>query len=95
MWSKIFIFEGRILMIKNKFEKERNSINELDTNKVRSDIYDVEMASMYDLPEMTSDITDVTLEEKKKLNNKSVANKGAVSILNDNMASMYDMLKNK
>ena len=42
------------------------------------------MASMYDIP-------NVTLEEI----NKSVVNKGPVRILNDNMSSMYNMLKNR
>jgi hypothetical protein len=68
-------------MIKNKLGKIKRLINEY---KGSSGVSDTEMDSMYD-------ITDVTLEEKNKL----VANKGTVRILNDNMASMYNMLKNK
>jgi len=68
-------------MIKNKSGKTNKSINEY---KGSSYIADTEMASMYDIP-------NVTLEEI----NKSVVNKGPVRILNDNMSSMYNMLKNR
>ena len=75
-------------MIKNRFGKAKKSIN---AYKSGSGISDTEMASMYDLPEKTSDIADVNLEEKNKL----FTNKSTVRILNDDMASMYDMLRNK
>ncbi|MBU3181611.1 hypothetical protein [Clostridium psychrophilum] len=49
------------------------------------------MANMYEIPNMTSDITKVALEEKDKLSSDN----GTVRILNDNITSMYNMLKNK
>lgn len=75
-------------MIKNKLKKAKISINEYKGN---SGVSDTEMANMYEIPNMTSDITNVALEEKDKLSSDN----GTVRILNDNMASMYDMLKNK
>ena len=75
-------------MIKNKLEKSKISINEYKGN---SGVSDTELANMYDIPNLTSDITKVTLEEKNKL----FSNNGTVRILNDNMTSMYNMLKNK
>lgn len=72
-------------MIKNRVGKTENSFNEY---KGSSGASDTEMSSMYDIP---SDLSDITLEKK----DKSVANKDTVRILNDNMSSMYNMLKNK
>jgi len=74
-------------MIKNKLEKTKNSIYEY---KRSNGISDTEMASMYDIHDTPSDIIDDTLADK----NRSAA-KGTVRILNDNMTSMYNMLKNK
>ena len=69
-------------MNKDKSEKTKNSIkNYKDINGVS----DTEMASMYDLP------SDISLEE----NDKSVASKSTIRILNDKMSSMYNLLKNK
>jgi len=69
-------------MIKDKFGNTKNSINGYkDSNGVS----DTEMASMYDLP------SDISLEEK----DESVTNKSTVKILNDKMANMYNLLKNK
>ena len=75
-------------MIKNKLKKAKISINEYKGN---SAVSDSEMANMYEIPNMTSDITKVALEEKDKLSSDN----GTVRILNDNMTSMYNMLKNK
>lgn len=69
-------------MIKDKLGKTKNQINDYKSN---NGVSDTEMASMYDIP------NDISLEEK----DKSVANKGTVRILNDKMASMYNLLKNK
>ena len=82
-------------MNKNKLGKAKNSVNELDANKGSSGVADTQMAIMYNLSNMTSDINDVVLEEKKKLDNKSIANKDTVSVPNSDMARMYNMLKNK
>jgi hypothetical protein len=54
-------------MNKTKLGKSKYSINQLDANKTSSGVSDTEMAIMYNLSNMTSDITDVALEEKKKL----------------------------
>ena len=74
-------------MINNKLGKTKESINEYNGS---SGVSDTEMASIYDIPNITSDISD----EKEDVNNKLIENKGTVRILNDNMASMYNMLKN-
>lgn len=55
-------------MNKNKLGKAKNSINRLDANKSNSGVLDTEMAIMYNLSNMTDDIADVTLEEKKTKN---------------------------
>ena len=65
-------------MNKNKLGKTKNSINELDANKGSSGVSNTEMAIMYNISNVTSDIADVDLEEKIKSNNNSVANKGTV-----------------
>ncbi|GCD12833.1 hypothetical protein [Clostridium tagluense] len=52
-------------MDKNKLGKSKNSINELDANKSNSGVSNTEMAIMYKLSNMTSDIRDLTLEEKE------------------------------
>ena len=69
--------------------------NELDSDKGSSGVSNIEMAVMYNMYNMLSDINDVDLEEKRKLNNVSAINKDTVRALNVDMASMYDMLKNK
>jgi hypothetical protein len=69
-------------MIKEKLEKTKKLI---DKYKATNGVSNTEMASMYDIPK------DISLEEK----DKSIVNKGAVRILNDNMDSMYNLLKNK
>ncbi|MGH4121525.1 MAG: hypothetical protein ACREV6_01090 [Clostridium sp.] len=56
-------------MDKNKLGKSKNSINQLDANKSNSGVSNTEMAIMYQLSNMTSDISDVALE-KKDLKNK-------------------------
>ncbi|MFT5872889.1 MAG: hypothetical protein ACI8WT_001827 [Clostridium sp.] len=61
-------------MNKNKLGKAKNSINELDANKSSSGVSDTEMAIMYNLSNMTSDITDVATNQKKKLEDKSLPN---------------------
>lgn len=58
-------------MNKNKLGKTKKSINQLDANKSSSGVSNTEMSIMYNISNMTSDITDVDLEEKTKLNNKS------------------------
>jgi hypothetical protein len=70
-----FELEGRFLMSKNKLGKSKYSINQLDANKTSSGVSDTEMSIMYNLSNMTSDITDVALEEKKKL----ILDKAAIS----------------
>ncbi|MBZ9632740.1 hypothetical protein [Clostridium sp. FP1] len=52
-------------MNKNKLGKSKNSINQLDANKSNSGVSNTEMAIMYKLSNMTSDISDVNLEEKE------------------------------
>ncbi len=54
-------------MNKNKFKKAKTSINKLDDNSGNSSVLDTQMAIMYKLSNMNGDITDVTLEEKRKL----------------------------
>ncbi|WP_291635824.1 hypothetical protein [Clostridium sp.] len=61
-------------MSKNKLGKAKNSINELDANKGSSGVSDTEMAIMYNLSNMTSDINDVDTNQKKKLEDKSLTN---------------------
>jgi len=82
-------------MNKNKLGKTKNSINELDANKGSGGASNTQMSIMYNLSNKTTDINDVALEEKEKLDDKTVASKENVNVLNDNMASMYNMLKNK
>ncbi|MBU3093698.1 hypothetical protein KPL35_16715 [Clostridium sp. CF011] len=53
-------------MNKNKLGKAKKSINQLDANKGISGVSNTEMSIMYNISNMTSDITDVTLEEKIK-----------------------------
>jgi len=74
-------------MINNKLGKTKKSINEYNDS---SGVSDTGMASIYDIPNMASEVTNGTLEEK----NKSGVNKGSVRIINDSMASMYNMLRN-
>jgi len=57
-------------MNKNKLGKAKKSINELDANKSSSGVSDTEMSVMYNLSNKTSDINDVVIEEKIKLENK-------------------------
>jgi len=57
-------------MDKKKFGKAKNSINELDANKGSSGVSDTEMAIMYKLSNVTSDVADIPIEEKLKLNTK-------------------------
>jgi|GEM_PF-1652716 len=57
-------------MNKDKVGKAKNSINELDANKGSSGVSKTEMSIMYNLSNRTTDISDVTLEEKEKLNKK-------------------------
>lgn len=59
-------------MDKHKLGKAKNSINQLDANKTSSGVSNTEMSIMYNLSNMTSDIADVNLKEKSKLNNKYV-----------------------
>ena len=53
-------------MDKNKLGKAKNSINQLDANKTNSGVSSTEMATMYNISNMTSDISNVPLDEKKK-----------------------------
>ena len=57
-------------MNKNKLGKAKKSINQLDANKGSSGVSNTEMSIMYNISNMTSDITDVDLEEKIKLSDK-------------------------
>jgi hypothetical protein len=57
-------------MNKHKMGKANKSVNQLDANKSNSGVSDNHMAIMYKLSNMTSDITDVTLDEKDQLNKK-------------------------
>jgi len=57
-------------MDKKKLGKAKNSINELDANKSSSGVSDTEMAIMYKLSNMTSDIVDEPIEDKLILNTK-------------------------
>ena len=54
-------------MNKNKLGKTKKSINQLDANKSSSGVSNTEMSIMYNISNMTSDITDVDLEEKNKI----------------------------
>ncbi|MBZ9687003.1 hypothetical protein G9F72_011775 [Clostridium estertheticum] len=82
-------------MNENKLGKTNITINELDDDKGSSGVSNIEMAVMYNMYNMLSDITNVALEEKRKLNNVSSTNIDTVSVSNVDMASMYNMLKNK
>ncbi len=66
----IFVFEGRILMNKNKLGKTKNSVNELDANKGSSGASNTQMSIMYKLSNMTSDISDTNSEEGTRSNKK-------------------------
>jgi hypothetical protein len=61
--SVIYVFEGSLLMNKNKIEKTKKSINKLDDNSGNSSVLDTHMAIMYKLSNMDGDITDATIEE--------------------------------
>lgn len=61
-------------------DKLEKAKKSIDKYKANNGVSDTEMASMYDLP------NDISLEENDK---------GAVRILNDDMDSMYNLLKNK
>lgn len=67
IYNAISVFEGRIIMNKNKLGKTKKSINQLDANKSSSGVSNTEMSIMYNISNMTSDITDVDLEEKNKI----------------------------
>lgn len=54
-------------MNKRKLGKANKSINQLDANKSSSGVSDNHMAIMYKLSNMTSDIADASLEEKKTI----------------------------
>ncbi|MGH4117174.1 hypothetical protein [Clostridium sp.] len=51
-------------MDKKKFGKAKNCINNLDANKSNSGVLKTEMAIMYNLSNITSDINDTAAEEK-------------------------------
>ena len=59
-------------MNENKLGKAKKSINQLDANKGSSGVSNTQMSIMYNLSNITSDsdIIDVTLEEKRNLNDK-------------------------
>ena len=57
-------------MNKNKLGKAKKSINQLDANKGSSGVSNTEMSIMYNISNVTSDISDVDLEEKIKLSDK-------------------------
>lgn len=65
-----FYIRKEVLMNKNKLGKAKKSINQLDANKGSSGVSNTEMSIMYNISNMTSDITDVDLEEKIKLSDK-------------------------
>jgi len=95
IFSVVLYSKGEILMDKNKLGKAKKSVNELDANKFSSGVSNTQMSIMYNLSNRTTDINDVALEEKEKLDDKKVESKRTVSVLNDDMASMYNMLRNK
>lgn len=53
-------------MNKNKLGKAKNSINELDANRSNSGVSDTAMSIMYNLSNMTSDVTDTSIYKKEK-----------------------------
>jgi hypothetical protein len=57
-------------MNKHKLGKANKSINQLDANKSCSGVSNNHMAIMYKLSNMTSDISDVPLDENPQINNK-------------------------
>ena len=57
-------------MNKNKLGKTRNSVNELDANKGSSGVANTQMAIMYKLSNMTSDVSDANAEEETRSNKK-------------------------
>jgi len=82
-------------MDKNKLGKAKVSINKLDANKSSSGVSDTEMSVMYNLSNMTYDIENDPLGGKSKSKNKLADNQVPIKASNSDMASMYDMLKNK
>jgi len=77
-------------MNKNKLDKANIRFNKSDDNNVNSGVSNIAMSVMYNM----YGITDDMIEEKKTIND-SDANKNTVSVLEFDMATMYDMLKNK
>ncbi|MCB2295988.1 hypothetical protein LGK95_21275 [Clostridium algoriphilum] len=57
-------------MNRNKLGKTKNSVNELDANKGSSGVADTQMAIMYKLSNMTSDVSDANLGNETKSNKK-------------------------
>ncbi|MBK5242033.1 hypothetical protein [Clostridium sp.] len=51
-------------MNNKKLGKAKKSINRLDANKSNSGVLNTEMAIMYNLSNMTSNINDTAVEEK-------------------------------
>jgi len=51
-------------MNKKKLGKAKNSINNLDANKTNSGVLNTEMAIMYNLSNMTSDVNDEVIDKK-------------------------------
>ncbi|MGV8981544.1 hypothetical protein [Clostridium sp.] len=52
-------------MKNNKLGKAKNSINQLDANKSSSGVSNTEMSIMYNISNMTTDITDSNLKEEE------------------------------
>ena len=76
--SVIFIFEGRIFMNQNDFEKEKKSNKQLESDIGIGSVSNAAMTSMYNMSNMTSGPSDATEEEKAQLNARSAASKGTI-----------------
>jgi len=61
-------------MKKNVFEQTKGSNNKSNINK--DTVLNMDMVSMYNMPNMTSGPSDATLEEKQKVKVRSLENKG-------------------
>ena len=51
-------------MNKKKLGKSKNSINNLDANKSNSGVLNTEMAIMYNLSNVTSDVNEEVIDKK-------------------------------
>lgn len=76
MYSVIYIIEGRIPMNKNDLNEIKKSNEQAGDNEVVNEPSNVEVANMYNMPNMISGPSGDALEEKRKLYGRSSINKG-------------------